>query len=172
MAQINASGVMQKLIDELQLYPAQDFIPNQLADKIVPVFQVNSEAITLETPPATVVKTVTDVAQNTGINNTLIYTTPATGDFYLTNVALSLSNPTAGGLWDKAYILATIDGVVETILGIATYTGSSIPSNSSVSLFNPVKVDPATQILLSIDCAYDDSDAYGIGTIIGFNKTI
>ena len=42
---------MQKLIDELELYPAKDIIPSELAEKILPVFQVNSEVIKLQAKP-------------------------------------------------------------------------------------------------------------------------
>ena len=42
---------MQKLIDELNLYPAKDIIPTELAEKILPVFQVNSENIEVQIKP-------------------------------------------------------------------------------------------------------------------------
>ena len=39
---------MQKLIDELELYPAKDTIPSELAEKILPVFQVNSQDVNVD----------------------------------------------------------------------------------------------------------------------------
>jgi len=43
MAIIQNSKIIQKLIDELELYPALDKVPTELAEKILPVFQVNAE---------------------------------------------------------------------------------------------------------------------------------
>ena len=45
MAKINNQAVIQKLIDELQLYPALDLIPTELAEKILPVFQINTQEV-------------------------------------------------------------------------------------------------------------------------------
>ncbi|MBR9679358.1 MAG: hypothetical protein GON13_03765 [Nanoarchaeota archaeon] len=45
MAKINNQEVLQKLIDELKLYPATDAIPTELAEKILPVFQINSQDV-------------------------------------------------------------------------------------------------------------------------------
>ena len=45
MAKINNQAVIQKLIDELRLYPGTDVIPTELAEKILPVFQINDTAV-------------------------------------------------------------------------------------------------------------------------------
>ena len=45
MAKINNAQIIQKLIDELKLYPGTDVIPTELAEKILPVYQVNDQAI-------------------------------------------------------------------------------------------------------------------------------
>ena len=51
MARINNQAIMQKLIDELNLYPGKDLIPTELAEKILPVFQVNSEDVNVVSVP-------------------------------------------------------------------------------------------------------------------------
>ena len=43
MATIQNQSVIQKLIDDLELYPALEKMPTELADKILPTFQVNPE---------------------------------------------------------------------------------------------------------------------------------
>ena len=45
MAKINNAQIIQKLIDELKLYPGTDVIPTELAEKILPVFQINDQSI-------------------------------------------------------------------------------------------------------------------------------
>jgi len=51
MAVIQNSAIIQKLIDELELYPALDKIPTELADKVLPVFQVNTETLEIQMKP-------------------------------------------------------------------------------------------------------------------------
>lgn len=48
MAKINNQAVIQKLIDELRLYPGTDVIPTELAEKILPVFLINEQNINFE----------------------------------------------------------------------------------------------------------------------------
>lgn len=51
MAKINNQAVMQKLIDELKLYPGKDIIPTELADKILPTYQVNQNDVNVSIKP-------------------------------------------------------------------------------------------------------------------------
>lgn len=51
MAKINNQAIMQKLIDELELYPAKDAIPTELAEKILPVYQVNEQDVNVKLKP-------------------------------------------------------------------------------------------------------------------------
>lgn len=48
MVKINNQAVIQKLIDELRLYPSTDAIPTELAEKILPVFQINSQDVNVK----------------------------------------------------------------------------------------------------------------------------
>jgi len=45
MAKINNTQVIQKLVDELKLYPGKDVIPTELAEKILPVFTINEQEV-------------------------------------------------------------------------------------------------------------------------------
>lgn len=45
MAKINKQEVIQKLVDELKLYPGKDVIPSELADKILAVYQINTQDV-------------------------------------------------------------------------------------------------------------------------------
>lgn len=51
MATIQNQAIIQKLIDELELYPALEKMPTELAEKILPVFQVNSEQLEVQMKP-------------------------------------------------------------------------------------------------------------------------
>jgi len=45
MAKINKQEIIQKLVDELNLYPGKDLIPSELADKILAVYQINTQDV-------------------------------------------------------------------------------------------------------------------------------
>ena len=51
MATIQNQAIIQKLIDELELYPALEKMPTELAEKILPVFQVNAEEVNVTLKP-------------------------------------------------------------------------------------------------------------------------
>lgn len=145
MAQINKQSVMQKLIDELQLFPAQDVIPTQLAEKIVPTFQVNTEEITVSPIPAQVVRS----NQVSGLANATIYAVPATGKFYLTNIWLNVSvDDNAAEHVAEGYIEITIDGTTIKILHAKAHAdiGQENNSNLMLNLQNPILLDQSTNI--------------------------
>lgn len=71
MARINNQEVMQKLIDELKLYPGRDLIPSELADKILATYQVNSQDVNVS-----VVSNPT-VYRDTGAGNDKTFTVPS-----------------------------------------------------------------------------------------------
>lgn len=148
MATIQNSAIIQKLIDELELYPALDKVPTELADKILPVFQVNSEEISLKTPTANVVKSLNKWAVNSVAGD--IYTTPATGKFFLTNVWINPSVSTDLN-W---HMLITIDGVATKILSacsIAVTDALGKDCFQSLNLQNPILVDANTKIQIQAD---------------------
>ncbi|GAH83565.1 unnamed protein product, partial [marine sediment metagenome] len=149
MAVIQNSAIIQKLIDELELYPALDKVPTELAEKILPVFQVNSEQLTIQQTPANVVKHGMESSGGTSI----VYTTPATGKFYLTNVLLEGACKNAGA---TAYceLSVTIDGTVVEMIKLKVTTGGDYHGCSVINLNNPVLIDKATAI--NIICTQAD----------------
>lgn len=159
---------MQKLIDELELFPAQDAIPNQLAEKIVPTFQVNAQEILFSPPVAKIVRT----SALAGGNTQTIYTTPATGNFYLTNVILDScpNNTLADAALVECYITITIDGSTQSLLrhilnnDNANYYQQG--KTNTINLQNPILVDKGTNITVTAPAA-----AAAYGTIIGYILT-
>lgn len=70
MAIIQNAAVIQKLIDELELSPALEKIPTELAEKILPVFQVN------ETDVNVTLKGDWEAKHETASTHTLTITVP------------------------------------------------------------------------------------------------
>ena len=167
MAKINNSAVMQKLIDELELYPAKDTIPSELAEKILPVFQVNSEQLTITTTPSNVV--ASQVLNGAG--PATIYTTPATEKFYLTNVCLSArcgSAVTTGN--ENTSVSVTINGAAVKIAGIIfKVIAAGIEQEGGdvvLNLQNPILIDASTNITMESDNGGNGS----IASIVGYTE--
>ncbi len=120
MAKINNSKVIQKLIDELQLYPGKDLIPTELAEKILPVFQVNTQEIITKNPICDVVK---EYGTGGGTGGHVVYTAPATGKFYLTAYTLNTNTP------DDGDYLTVVVGGVTTKIAVALNGLTGIPLN-------------------------------------------
>lgn len=169
MPKINNQAVVQKLIDELGLYPGVDQIPTELAEKILPTFQVNSQEITMTVKPANVVEMVTGHLLAGG--NTTIYTVPATGNFYLTNASLSWMVDTAfGGEGDFA-IKVTINGEAKSILCSALVHDIAGSSDSQIiNLQNPILIDKGSSIVLDVDGALADGGSQWSAGIVGYTS--
>lgn len=164
MAQINNQAILQKIIDELGLYPGVEAVPTELADKILPVFQVNSEKITVRPPFANVVRDVS-VA---GINTATIYTTPATGKFYLSSIQMTTEIATIGKEEGFAKIACTIDGNIRILanLFVGNLAGEQGHQNESMTFPNPILIDPGTNITIK----GDSSDGNSKGCITGYTE--
>lgn len=167
MAQINNSVVIQKLIDELQLYPGKDLIPSEIADKIIPTFQVNSEEITFKTNTANVVRGgITDTASN-------VYVVPATGKFYLTNVSLQMNDAdpdTAHG--DNITLKVDIDGSTQTLIHLhneskilSSVGSASITEAVVLNLQNPILLDQSSNIEVT-----GTATTYACYSIVGYTE--
>ena len=159
MAKINNAQIIQKLVDELKLYPGTDLIPTELADKILPVFQVNDQNVSVTRSTATVVRN--GEAGEVGAAVTL-FATAATGKFFLTNVAIAVHNQSIGSvLFD---ITITIDGTARKIL-LGKMQNADNPFFLSADLQNPVLIDQSTNIVLN---GTNVGDFSAFGTIVGY----
>lgn len=162
---------MQKLIDELKLYPGKDLIPTELAEKVLPVFQINSDEITVSAETANIVRN----AAATANGNSTVYTTPATGSFYLTNLEISACGYATDELFFTVVLTATIDGSSRTLATVhvcnpASTTGAD---NACVALNfqNPILIDQGTNIVMTL--AGDDATSWvkGTSSIMGYTQS-
>ena len=165
MAKINNAQVIQKLVDELKLYPGKDVIPTELAEKILPVFQINSDEVSVKTPTANVVETA-NVYQTTGT----LWTVPATGKFFLTNAVISAIASGAGLSNDNNIIITPKDGAATKLIDVCLFHSTSpesIPgSQQSINLQNPILLEPGSAITLTADT---NTEAYA--TIVGYTES-
>lgn len=163
MAKINNQAILQKVIDELGLYPGLEAVPTELADKILPVFQVNTQEIIVTPEPANVVRTG---AQTTQGSSTL-YTTPSNQFFYLTNVTCECHAQAPGlALAANAYVTITIDGADQVVAfaEIDCEATAGWLDRVTFNFQNPIKIDKSTNITLTDS----GNSLIGNATIVGY----
>ena len=143
MAQIHNSDLSKELREGAKIQLSFDNIPNQLAEKVVPVMEVNPKLLKY----ANIVKSAT-------VNNTTttLYTTQDGRDFYLTAFMVGCDSTVT------RYITITVDGASVNI-GTTNNSGG----NMMINLNTPIKIDKATNITGTSGGA---SNAYF--TIIGY----
>jgi len=167
MAKINKQEVIQKLIDELNLYPGKDLIPSELADKILAVYQINAGEVSIKNPTATVVKSLNKWPFHSTPG--VIYTVPATGKFYLTNAWMVAAVDT-----DLDWVMnITINSVEVALLsGTSEPTTDALGPNPSISLNlqNPILLDPGSTIELVGDQEY--GGCFIDAGIVGYTEDI
>lgn len=168
MAKVNNTEAIQKLVDELKLQPGSDLIPTEVAEKIIPTFQINSEEIQVKNPTATIVRSAKATTDNVDVT---IYAVPSSGKFYLTNVALSYSAPfDSNDNNAEAYVEVFIDGTQQKIawISLSSATGQKMGNNSvCLNLQNPVLVDAGTNITIQNEFG----SGFALASIVGYTES-
>lgn len=140
MAKIYSSDLSKELREGARLQTAKDIIPSELAEKVVPVMEVNPKMLRR----ITVFKETT---KNTTASTT-IYSTPSDRDFYLSAAYFSLQ---ADAACDNVsgQIIATQEGSGKAILRIMKITLTATSGQMTLSLPEPMKIDRGTNITLN-----------------------
>lgn len=137
MATIYNTALFQELKDGAKLQQLTDVVPSQLADKVVPVMEVNPKLVRV----CDVIKRAT----TTTTGATTVYTIPAGIDFYLNSIILSNStNVVNDGV--AATARGTIEGVVVNLAEIGYQTLTARSDTITLSFPRPVKIDSGTTI--------------------------
>jgi hypothetical protein len=142
MAFIHNSDLTKELVKGIALQQTRDQIPNQLAEKVVPVMEVNPKLLRV----CNIVRGVASSA--TG--SVTIYAIPADRDFFLTACALAIEYD---AICDNSstYIEVNIDGVTSGTNPIlfSHITGNAGSRQMSFSFPVPIKVKSGTNIVMS-----------------------
>lgn len=142
MAQIYNSDLSKELVDGAKIQTSYDKVPNQLADKVVPVMEVNPKLFRI----SNVVRNINTTASGAQT----MYTTPTDKEFYLTGLYFSIIKDAACDMASGAVTInASVDGVSRTLFGIAVLTATAQNSSITFSFPTPVKVDKGAGIVYS-----------------------
>lgn len=156
-AKIYNSNLTKEIIDGARLQQQQGGIPSELAEKVIPVMEVNPKLL----KAATIIKS----AQILNNSPQTIYTTPTDKDFYLTNVALSTSKDVTATSIVTA-LSATVNGITGVILRLCTLTLTAERGEMACSLNPPIKVDPGSAI--TITTSTNVGNIAAAGSIVGY----
>jgi len=140
MATIHNSDLSKELQQGAKIQINRDVIPNQLAEKVVPVMEVNPKLL----------RRIDIHKAGTLTNGTsaTIYTTPADKDFFL--VALQLSIIKDGNSTSTSTAInGTVNGVSAKIISIAGITITASAGSTSLTLPIPMKIDRNSNITLT-----------------------
>jgi hypothetical protein len=151
MAKIYNSDLIKELRDVGKIQISTDKIPNEIADKVVPVINVNPKQSRVINAILSSAVTASGVAQ------TLLAAQP-NRDFFITSASISIVKDAACTPGREFYhIICTIDGATKNILTIPYYSAVASESHKTISFPIPIKIDRNTAITTSI---FD----YGAGT--------
>ncbi|MBA7662235.1 hypothetical protein ES703_70261 [subsurface metagenome] len=151
MAKINKQEVIQKLIDELNLYPGKDMIPSELADKILAVYQINAGEVAISVPTTNVVK---ELRHPFVVAPGDIYIVPSTGKFFLTNIWVQ---PDLSDSDLNFHFLLTVGGVAIKVLETHSLIHTINQPLMMLSLANPIELTPGSKIQIQCDQEYGGS---------------
>jgi len=117
-------------------------IPNQLAEKVVPVMEVNPKLLRR----INIVKQISKTASG----SSTIYTTPTDKDFYLCTALLSCSSDAAND-GTNFYLQCIPDEIGQTtnLIHITKITLSAINQSLVEYFFNPIKIKRNSVIAIS-----------------------
>lgn len=157
MATIYNSDLTKELTKGAGLQTSKDVIPNQIAEKVVPVMEVNPKLL----------RVVNVHQRNTATNATsaTIYTTPADRDFYLTGLTISMIKD-ATATSTSSFISVYINGLQNQIAHIVSLTLTPQYAAYSKDFTVPIKLDRNTAIV--IGNATNVANITSSGTIQGY----
>jgi hypothetical protein len=146
MVTINNSDLTKELVEGGKIAIAKEQVPTQLADKVVPVMEVNPKLFRRINISASI------TADGT------VYTTPSNKEFYLTNISLSASNKTASQD-SLCTMTVTPKGYPATVVCYTNFSTSALndvgDGNMNVNFNVPMLLEKSTNLVLaSTNCSY------------------
>lgn len=154
MAQIYNTKLISELKEGAKLQQLRDIIPSQLAEKVVPVMEVNPKLLRRT-------NILRSSSRSTTTNGLTIYTTPTNQDFYLTYAQLNYMTDAAADN-TTLRLTCTIDGATRDILTVCKQTLTATSGNIILPLQYPIKIDRGTNIQLVMAFTVGASIAYPV----------
>lgn len=137
MATLYNSDLTTEMRDVGKIQISRDAIPNQMADKVVPVIDVN--------PKHARITNIAKCTTQTAYGDVTLYTTPTNKDFFLTGFTINYQKDVVS---DNAALdlYVTIGGAVTKIFGFKPITLTVGQESATYTFLNPMKLDKGTTI--------------------------
>lgn len=142
MVTIYNSELTKELVAGAKIQQSKELPPTQLADKVVPVMEVN--------PRLLIKPDIFGDATSAATGTFTIFTTPATGDFYMTSIQAGyikdvLCDVASGGI----YVTASIKGVTTALIAFPVITTTVQSASLFFNFAQPIKIDRYTNVTFS-----------------------
>ena len=134
MATINNSDLTKELTEGAKIQTAYDNIPNQLAEKVVPVMEVNPKLLRRANFCRWATKTTTGTAN--------ILVLPSDKDFFCTGAAMNVVKDVACDMaTGRLNVGATVDGFAVSLCSLPILTLTAQQMATSIPFTPPIKLD-------------------------------
>lgn len=134
MVAIHNSDLKREIIEGAKMQLSVDKVPQELAEKVLPVMEVNPKLLRT----INIVKGET----KTTTGNLDIYKTPPDKDFYLTSINGGLvKDATCDAVTGQIPMTITLNGVVQKIFPFSIITLTAQEAQQGAMFFFPLKLD-------------------------------
>lgn len=138
MATIYQSDIVQKAVRGLKLAPSRDKIPNELADKILPVYELN-DAYDIITAGG---------SSSSSSSTASILTASSTADTYITSLMMSVDKDATSDSTDFS-VNVVQNGAVRALGKIIMITLTATSKIISISFPRPVRIDKGSTVRIA-----------------------
>ena len=154
MAIIYNSELTRQLTEGAKIQISRDLVPSQLAEKVVPVMEVNPNAIKYADTSFSISWVATG-------GSTTITTLPLGKTFFVTGVAYTATANATCDQSSKTFNLnVSIDGSNNVFPLFSMLTLTALNVNGSINFTRPIRTTPGTSLTT-------DSRSYTVGAFIG-----
>lgn len=133
------SDLTKEIIEGAKLQLSRDKVPSELAERVLPVMEVNPRLLRRINVSTTASKTTT--------GSTTSYSVPANGNFFLTNITFSLiKDATCDAATGDVNLNVVQDGETKKIIGIPILTTTAQSESITLNFAIPMKLDKSSTI--------------------------
>jgi len=159
MAQIHNSDLSKEIVQGARLQQNRDIIPNQLAEKVVPVMEVN--------PTLLKYCNIVSHASSVVTGNMIIYTTPTDKDFYLCGLDAAYNkNVTCDVASGLLTITITPKDGVAVYLNFPIFTLTAEKDGKTINFSRPILMKRG--ISFTFTGTFTAGNLYRGGTVWGY----
>lgn len=157
-AKIYNSNLTKEIIEGARLQQQQGSIPQELAEKVIPVMEVNPKLLR----SCNIVYGTVNGANGA----TTIYTTPTDKDFYLVAANLNNTSDAACDNTNIQLVVTTENGVSEQLIYLTKISLTAF--NDSISLSLPIPLKLKRNSTITIEQTFTVGVSRSGGSIVGY----